>query len=110
MEQRQRGQRYLPVPPPLPRLSHREVVRERHVGDSRRGDSPLHGKRDGGYPPLLDGSAYQPNGPVAEGSRRRKQNGVHLVFGEPSRDFGGSAFYERIGIVDGPHKGEMPVI
>ena len=51
--------------------------------------------------------ADQPNGPVAQGSGRRKEYDVYLVFYQLAGDFGGCAFYQRGRIVDGAHKGEV---
>ena len=68
VQQRERSQRNLPVNFSIPRFSHREVVREGNEGNPWRPDVALHGERDGGDAPLLYGVAYQPYGPVAQGS------------------------------------------
>jgi hypothetical protein len=53
---------------PVPRFSHREVVRERDVGYSGGLNSVFHGEGYGRYAPGLYGFAYQADGPVAEWS------------------------------------------
>jgi hypothetical protein len=108
VEQRERRERDLPVPPPLVRLSHREVVRERHEGHPRRGAPSLHRERDRRYALLLDDPAYQPHGPVTQGSGGREQYGVHPILDELPRHLGGSALDQRFRVVYGTHKGEMP--
>lgn len=110
MQQPERGEHYLPMLISLPGLPHGEVVRERHEGDPRRRDIPLHRERDRRHSFLFDSPAYQPHGPVAQGSRGREQHYVHAVFGEPARHSGGGALGERASVVYGPHEGEMAVI
>ena len=65
VQQRERGQGYSPVAFAVSRFAHREIVRKRDEGYSRRLDAVLHGERDGGDTPPLYGFTYQPNGPVA---------------------------------------------
>jgi hypothetical protein len=89
------------------RFAHREVVREGHEADTWRYDTVLHGQGDGGDAPLFYRVADQPDGPVAQGSRRREQHDVYLVFYEFAGDFGSCAFYQRSRVVDGSHKGEV---
>ena len=107
MEQRERCERDLPVPSSLVRLSHREVVRERHEGHPWRGGASLHRERDRRYALLLDDPAYQPHGPVAQGSGGREQYGVHPILDEFPRYLGGSALYQWSRVVYGAHKGEV---
>src|SRR5215210_242524 len=110
VEQRQRGERDLPVPPPLVGLPHREVVRERHEGHPRRRHSPLHRERDRRYTLLLDGPADQPHGPVTQGSRGREQHGVHSVLDKLPHHLGSGPLDERSGLMDSRHKGEVPPV
>jgi hypothetical protein len=86
------------------RFAHREVVREGHEADTWRYDTVLHGQGDGGDAPFFYRVADQPDGPVAQGSRRREQHDVYLVFYQFAGDFGGRAFYQRGRVVDGSHK------
>ena len=90
MEQRERRERNLSMPPPLIRLPHRMVVRERHKGYPGRCHPPLHRERRRRDTLPLYGSAYQPHGPVTQRSRGREQHGVHPVLGELSRHLRGS--------------------
>ena len=89
------------------RFAHREVIREGHEANTWRYDIMLHGQGDGGDAPLFYRVADQPDGPVAQGSRRREQHDVYLVFYEFAGDFGSCAFYQRSRVVDGSHKGEV---
>jgi hypothetical protein len=89
------------------RFAHREVVREGHEADTWRYDTMLHGQGDGGDATFFYRVADQPDGPVAQGSRRREQHDVYLVFYEFAGDFGSGTFYQRGRVVDGSHKGEV---
>ena len=71
VQQRERGSRYLQVSFVIPRLAHREVVREGDESDPRRPNTALHSQRDRGDAPPFYGFAYQPDGPVAQGSGGR---------------------------------------
>jgi hypothetical protein len=88
-------------------FAHREVIREGHEANTWRYDIMLHGQGDGGDAPLFYRVADQPDGPVAQVSRRREQHDVYLVFYEFAGDFGSCAFYQRSRVVDGSHKGEV---
>jgi hypothetical protein len=88
-------------------FAHREVIREGHEANTWRYDIMLHGQGDGGDAPLFYRVADQPDGPVAQVSRRREQHDVYLVFYEFASDFGSCAFYQRSRVVDGSHKGEV---
>jgi hypothetical protein len=88
-------------------FAHREVVREGHEADTWCSDTVLHGQGNGGDVPFFYRVADQPDGPVAQGSRRREQHDVYLVFYQFAGDFGGRAFYQRGRVVDGSHKGEV---
>ena len=110
MEQSERGERDLPVSPPLVWLPHREVVRERHEGDPWCRNPFLHGERDRRHALPFDGPAYQPHGPVAQGSRGREQRGIHMVFRKLTCDLGGGLCFKRSGVVDGAHEGEEPLV
>ena len=107
LQQYERRQRDLPMHPPVSRLSHRVVVRERDVSDPRRLDLTLHRERHGWYPSPFHGRAYQPHGPVTQGSRRREKDSIHLVLHELRRDLGGGIFYQRAWIMDGAHEAEV---
>jgi hypothetical protein len=88
-------------------FAHREVVWEGYEADPRRADAVLHGQGNGGDAPFFYRVADQPDGPVAQGSRRREQHDIYLVFYQIAGDFGGRAFYQRGRVVDGSHKGEV---
>ena len=88
-------------------FAHREVVREGHEADTWRSDTVFHGQGNGRDAPFFYRVADQPDGPVAQGSRRREQHDVYLVFYEFVGDFGGRTFYQRGRVVDGSHKGEV---
>ncbi len=64
VEQRERRERNLPMPPPQIRLPHRIVVWERHEGHPGRRNLPLHRERHCRDTFTLDSPAYQPYGPV----------------------------------------------
>ena len=87
-----RGERHPPVPIPVPRLAHRQVVGKRHEADPRRRYTVLHGQRDGWDAPLFYGVADQPDGPVAQGSGGREQHRIDPVFDQSFGDFRGSLF------------------
>ncbi len=110
MQQLERGEHDLPVLAPLFRLPHGEVVRERHESDPRRRDLPLHGESDRWHSPLFDGPAYQPHGPVAQGSRGREQHDGYPILRELARHLGGGVPGERTSVVYGAHKGEVSVV
>ena len=76
---------------PVPRLSHRQVVREGNEGDSGGHHPALHGERNGGYAPPLYGLADQAHGPVAERSGWRQQDGVDAVLHQFIRHLGGGS-------------------
>ena len=107
VEQPERGERHPPVPLPVTRLAHRQVVRERHEPDSRRRNAVLHGERDGGDAALFDSVADQPDGPVTKGSRGREQHRIYAILDQLVRGIGGGTFYERGRVVDGAHEGEV---
>jgi hypothetical protein len=88
-------------------FAHGEVVREGYEADARSADTVLHCQGNGGDAPFFYGVADQPDGPVAQGSGRREQHCVYLVFYQFAGDFGGRAFYQRGRVVDGSHKGEV---
>ena len=88
-------------------FAHREVVRERHETDPRCPDAVLHGKCNGGDPPVFDGVADQSDGPVAQGSRGSEQHDVYMVLYEFAGDLGGRILYQMGRVVDGSHKGEV---
>jgi hypothetical protein len=88
-------------------FAHGEVVREGYEADPRRADAAFHGPGNGGDAPFFYGVADQPDGPVTQGSRRREQDDVYLVFYQFAGDFGGRAFYQKCRVVDGAHKGEV---
>jgi len=110
VQQPERRDRDLPMPSFLPRLPHREVVRERHEGDPRRYNAPLHCQGHRRYSLLLDHPAYQPNGPVTQWSGRREQHGVYPVLQELVGYLGRGLLYQRAGVLDGPHEGEVSVV
>jgi hypothetical protein len=60
--------------------AHGEVIWEGYEADARRADAVLHSQGYGGDAPLFYGVADQPDGPVAQGSGRREQYYVYLVF------------------------------
>jgi hypothetical protein len=74
-------------------FAHREVVWEAYEADPRRADAVLHGQGNGGDAPFFYRVADQSDGPVAQGSRRREQHDVYLVFYQYAGDFGGRIFY-----------------
>jgi hypothetical protein len=74
-------------------FAHREVVWEGYEADPRRADAVLHGQGNGGDAPSFYRVADQPDGPVAQGSRRREQHDVYLVFYQFAGDFGGRIFH-----------------
>jgi hypothetical protein len=82
-------------------FAHREVVWEGYEADPRRADAVLHGQGNGGDAPFFYRVADQPDGPVAQGSRRREQHDIYLVFYQIAGDFGGRAFYQRGRVVGG---------
>src|SRR3712207_3333219 len=88
-------------------FAHREVVWKGYETDARRTDTVLHGQGNGGYAPLFYRVADQPDGPVAQGSRRREQHDVHPVFYQFAGDFGGRIFYKGGRVVDSSHKREV---
>jgi hypothetical protein len=88
-------------------FAQREIVWEGYEADPRRADAVLHSQRNGGDAPFFYRVADQPDGPVAQGSRRREQHDVYLVFYQFASDFGGRAFYQQGRVVDGSHKGEV---
>jgi hypothetical protein len=88
-------------------FAHREVVWEGYEADPRRADTMLHCQGNGGDAPFFYRVADQPDGPVAQGSRRREQHDVRPVFYEVAGDFGGCLFYQWCRVVDGSHKGEV---
>jgi len=67
----------------------------------------LHSQGNGGDAPFFYGVADQPDGPVAQGSRRCEQYKVYLVFYQFAGDFGGRFLYQRGRVVDSAHKGEV---
>ena len=107
MKQGERGECYSSVLLAIMGFAHREVVWEGYEADPRRADAVLHGQGNGGDAPFFYRVADQPDGPVAQGSRRREQHDVYLVFYQFAGDFGGRAFYQRGRVVDGSHKGEV---
>src|SRR5215212_2939203 len=110
VEERERGQRDLPVTPAIARLTHREVVRERDPRHPRRLYPILHRERDRRYPPLLNSFAYQPDGPVAQWSGGREQHRVYLVVCQLPSDLGRALAPEWTGVVDGPHEAEVAAV
>ena len=106
-EQGECGPRYPPVLFAVTGFAHREVVGERHEGDSWRDHAVLHGQRNGGDAPSLYGVADQSDGPVAQGSRGREQHDVDLVFHQFACDLGGGVLYQRGRVVNCAHKGEV---
>jgi hypothetical protein len=110
VEQRERRQRDLPVLLTVTRLAHREVVWKGDPRHPRRLYPVLHRERDRGYPPLLDSVAHQPDGPVAQRSRRREQRRVHPIVCQLPGDLGSSLFGKRSGVVDGSHKAVVAVV
>jgi len=85
-------------------FAHREIVREGHEADPWCSNTVLHGQGNGGDGPFFYRVADQPDGLVAQGSRRREQHDVYLIFYQFAGDFGGRAFYQRGRVVDGAHK------
>jgi hypothetical protein len=110
IEQFERGECHLPVSFSLLRLPHRKVIWERNEGNPRGCNVSLHRERDRRDTLLLDDPAYQPHGPVAQGSRRSEQHDIHPIIYELSRDLGGGSPDERGGVVYGAHKGEVPAV
>ena len=110
MEQRERGEGYPPVTFAVSRLPHREVVGKGDAQDPRGLDAWLHSHGDGRDSTLLYGPAYQPHGPVAQGSGGSEQYGVNLVLGQPVGDLGGGFFHERGRVLDGAHEREVPPV
>jgi hypothetical protein len=107
VEQGERGERYAPVSFAVVGFAHWKVVWEGYEADPRRADAMLHSQGNGGDAPFFYRVADQPDGPVAQGSRRREQHDVYLVFYQVAGDFGGRAFCQRGRVVDGSHKGEV---
>jgi hypothetical protein len=109
-EQFERGECDLPVSFSLLRLPHREIIWERNEGNPRRRNPFLHRERNRRDTLLLDGHAYQPHGPMAQGSRRSEQHNVYPIVYELLRDLGGSSPDERSGVAYGAHEGEVPAV
>jgi hypothetical protein len=75
VQQRERGPRYLQVAFAIPGWPIGRLYGKGHEGDPRRPNTALHRQRDRGDATSFYGFAYQPDGPVAQGSGGREQDG-----------------------------------
>ncbi len=100
----------LPMPLFVARRPHGVVVRERDEGYPRRVYSALHRKRHRRDSSLLDGRAYQADGPVAKRSGWREQDRINAIVSEHPGDLRRGLPDEWFGVVDGAHEREVTVV